>query len=101
MAHLSCICRALTSLPIVAVIVLSTDRLARGLAHLLVLHEDWQKAGIELHFVRRGKSEDTPESRIVENIEGVFNEYWREKIVEASRRAMHAKSRGGKADKST
>ncbi len=49
-----------------------------------------------MHFVNRGKSEDTPESRMTENIEGVFNEYWREKIVEASRRGSNGKAQRGK-----
>ena len=79
-----------------AVIVNSSDRLSRKLAHLLILREEWQRAKVELHFVNRGKSEDTPESRMTENIEGVFNEYWREKIVEASRRGLNGKAKAGK-----
>ncbi len=79
-----------------AVIVLASDRLSRKLAHVLVLREEFQRAGIELHFVNRGKSEDTPESRMTENIEGVFNEYWREKILESSRRGMNGKAELGK-----
>lgn len=79
-----------------AVIVYSTDRLTRKLAHVLILREEWNRAGVELHYVRRGKSEDTPESRMMENIEGVFNEYWREKIVESARRGMHGKAQKGK-----
>ena len=52
--------------------------------------------GVELHYVRRGKSEDTAEHRMTENIEGVFDEYWREKILEASKRGMDTKARSGK-----
>jgi site-specific DNA recombinase len=79
-----------------AVIVYSSDRLTRKLAHKLILREEWQRAGIELHFVRRGKSEDTPEGRLMDSIEGTFDEYWRDKIVEASRRGMHKKAKGNK-----
>lgn len=78
------------------VVVLSSDRLTRNLAHALILREELQHANVELHYVRRGKSEDTPESRMMENIEGVFNEYWREKIAEASRRGLHKKAESGK-----
>ncbi len=76
-----------------AVIVYASDRLTRNLAHLLILREEFQRVGVELHFVNRGKSEDTPEHRMTENIEGVFNEYWREKIIEASRRGRDGKAR--------
>ncbi len=79
-----------------AVIIFATDRLTRRLAHLLILREEFQRAEIELHFVRRGKSEDTPENRMMENIEGVFNEYWREKIIESSRRGMLGKAKDNK-----
>jgi site-specific DNA recombinase len=79
-----------------AVIVYTSDRWSRKLAHLLILREELERAEIELHFVNRGKSEDTPESRMTENIEGVFNEYWREKIVESSRRGSYSKARSGK-----
>ena len=36
-----------------AVIVYTPDRLTRNLAHSLILCEEWQRAGIELHFVSR------------------------------------------------
>lgn len=79
-----------------AVIVYTTDRWTRKLAHMLILREEFERAGIELHFVNKGKSEDTPESRMMENIEGVFNEYWREKIIEGSRRGTISKVKAGK-----
>jgi site-specific DNA recombinase len=79
-----------------AVIVYTSDRWSRKLAHLLILREEMERAGIELHFVNRGKSEDTPESRMTENIEGVFNEYWREKIIESSRRGSYGKAKSGR-----
>jgi len=78
-----------------ALVVHSSDRLTRSLAHVLLLREELKRAGVELHYVRRGKSDDTPEARMTENIEGVFNEYWREKIIEASMRGMGAKAKAG------
>lgn len=79
-----------------AVIAFSSDRWTRSLAHALILREELQSHGIELHYVRRGKSEDTPEARMMDNIEGVFNEYWREKIIESSRRGRIGKAKSGK-----
>lgn len=79
-----------------AVIVYSSDRWTRKLAHGLILREEMLKFGVELHTVNRGKSEDTPESRMTENIEGVFNEYWREKILESCKRGRRQKASEGK-----
>ncbi|MBN2002616.1 MAG: recombinase family protein [Anaerolineae bacterium] len=79
-----------------AVIVYSADRWTRNLVHSLLLREELQQVNVELHFVNRGKTENTPEGRMMDNIEGVFAEYWREKIIEASRRGKWAKARAGK-----
>lgn len=79
-----------------AVIVYAADRLSRNLAHLLILREEFNRAGIELHYVNRGKAEDTAESRLTENIEGVIAEFEREKIKERTRRGKIAKAKAGK-----
>jgi len=79
-----------------AVIVYASDRLARNLAHSLLLREEFKRAGIDLHYCNRGRSEDTPESRMTENIEAVFAEYHRAKIIENCRRGMHGKAKSGK-----
>src|SRR5581483_163243 len=79
-----------------AVIVYAADRLSRNLAHLLILREEFNRAGIELHYMNRGKSENTAESRLMENVEGVIAEYEREKIKERTRRGKLAKAKAGK-----
>jgi site-specific DNA recombinase len=79
-----------------AIIVYSPDRLTRNLAHSLILREGFQRAGVELHYCNRGKSEDTAESRMTENMEAVFGDYWREKIMESSKRGRRAKAASGK-----
>jgi site-specific DNA recombinase len=79
-----------------AIIVYSPDRLTRNLAHSLILREGFQRAGVELHSCNRGKSENTAESRMTENIEAVFGDYWREKIIESSKRGRRAKAASGK-----
>lgn len=77
-------------------VVFALDRLTRSLAHTLLLREELQQAGVDLHFCNRGKTEDTPEARMTANIEAVFADYWREKIIESSRRGRLAKAASGK-----
>ena len=79
-----------------AVIVFASDRLTRNLAHLLLLRRtDLLTAGMELHYCTRGRSDHTPEGQMTENIEGVFNEYWRAKISEGSMRGRNKKAETG------
>lgn len=79
-----------------AVIIHSPDRLTRNLAHSLLLREELQKAEVELHYCNRGMVEDTPEAKMQQNIEAVFADYWRAKIVEGSRRGRLTKAANGK-----
>lgn len=79
-----------------AVIVYAPDRLTRSLAHSLILREELIKHKVEMHYVNRGKSDDTAESRMLENIEGTFSEFWREKLLEATRRGRKEKARQGR-----
>ncbi len=76
-----------------AIIVYTADRLSRKLAHSLIMREQWQRAGVELHCVDRGKAEDTSESRLMQNVEAVIAEYEREKIRERTQRGKEAKAR--------
>jgi site-specific DNA recombinase len=79
-----------------AVVVYTSDRLTRNLAHSLLLREEWRRAGIDLYRVSHGKIEDTPEDRLTENIEGVIAEYEREKTRERTRRGKFAKAKSGR-----
>lgn len=78
-----------------AVIVYASDRLTRNLAHLLLLRDQMASADVELHYCNRGLSHNTPEGQMTENIEGVFNEYWRAKIREGSMRGRNTKAGNG------
>jgi site-specific DNA recombinase len=60
------------------------------------LRDEFQKANVELHFYKGGKSEDTPEGRMKDNIEAVFSDYWKAKIVEGSRLGRRRKAQNGK-----
>jgi len=79
-----------------AIIVHTADRWTRKVSHGQMLREELQRAGVELHFVSRGKFENTPEARLTGNIEDVFSEYWRDKIIEACRRGARGKAKAGK-----
>lgn len=78
------------------VIVYCADRLTRNLAHSLILREEFERAGVERHTVMRGATSNNAESRMIENIEGVFAEYEREKIRERSNRGMVSKAKNGR-----
>jgi len=77
------------------VIVYATDRLARNLGHYLFLRDEWLEAGIELHYVTDGQSENTPESKLNDSIRGTFSEYWKAKILEGSMRGKIRKAENG------
>ena len=55
-----------------AVIIATQDRLSRNLAHTLVIRQQWQTQGIEVHFCDRGKVQNTPEGRLMSNVEAII-----------------------------
>lgn len=79
-----------------AVIVHTADRLSRNLAHSLIIREEWQRAGAEIHYSDRGKTQDTAEGRLSDNVQAVIAEYEREKIRERTRRGLKAKAEAGR-----
>jgi site-specific DNA recombinase len=70
------------------------DRLSRNLAHLLILRDEFERAGVRLEFVTT-PSADTPEAKMFLNMKGVFAEYEREKIRERTMRGRREKARQG------
>ena len=79
-----------------ALIVYSQDRLTRTLSHLLLLCDELRAAGVAMHAVGRGQSQDSAEGRLFDSIEGSFAEYERLKIQERSRRGKRGKLESGK-----
>lgn len=79
-----------------ALIVYDLDRLTRKLAHEVLLREEFEQAGVELHVVRTGPAEATPEGRLRDHVQAVIAEYEREKIRERSKRNRVAKATSGK-----
>jgi site-specific DNA recombinase len=78
-------------------IVYCSDRLTRSLAHSLLLRDEFKTAGVVVHFVTKGQSQDTPEGNLFESIESAFAEYERLKIAERMARGRKAALENGKA----
>lgn len=78
------------------IVVFRNDRLSRKLAHLLILKEEFTRLGAQIHYVNRGQSLNTPSDHLMDNVEGAFGEYWREKIIEDSTNGRNRKAMRGK-----
>ena len=76
------------------VYVHSPDRLARKYAYQVLLVDELQKHGIEITFLNRAIGA-SPEEDLLLQMQGMFAEYERAKIIERSRRGKrHAATRG-------
>jgi len=69
------------------VLVLSPDRLSRKQAHQIILLEEFQKRNIQVLFTNQ-QFGDTPEDRLMLQIQGSISEYERTKILDRMRRGM-------------
>lgn len=76
------------------VLIYDPDRLARSYVHQEVLREEFQKHGVEVVFAQRPLA-DTPEDRLLGQMQGAFAEYERTKIVERTRRGKLYRARMG------
>ena len=73
----------------------SVDRLARKMGHQLLLLDEFKKYACEVIFINQPNRDDSPESNMLLNIQGVLSEYEREKILERTRRGRkHSASKG-------
>lgn len=72
----------------------SPDRLSRKYAYQMLLLEEFQKAGAEIIFLNY-QTNDSPESHLLLQMQGMIAEYERAKIMERNRRGkIHAAKRG-------
>ncbi len=71
------------------------DRLSRQYAYLFILIQEWQDAGVETRFVH-GKFGESPEERMLLQMQGMIAEYERAKIVERTRRGARYAARQGR-----
>jgi site-specific DNA recombinase len=77
-----------------AVIVHDPDRLSRKLAHLLLLTEEFERAGVPLHFVN-GAIDATPEGKMFLSLRGAFSEFEKLKFAERTARGRKEKAQQG------
>ena len=70
------------------------DRLARSYAHQAVLLEEFARAGTEVVFLNRPIGE-TPEDTLLLQLQGMFAEYERTRIIERSRRGKRHLAQAG------
>ena len=72
----------------------SPDRLARRYAYQVLVVEELNKHGVQIEFLNRAIGV-SPEEDLLLQMQGMFAEYERAKIMERSRRGKrHAASRG-------
>ena len=70
------------------------DRLARSYAHQVLLLEEFARAGTEVVFLNRPIG-DTPEDNLLLQLQGMFAEYERAKMLERSRRGKRHRAQAG------
>lgn len=77
-----------------AVVVLSPDRLARNYAHQWLLVEEFEKLNTQWIFLQNPFG-DTPQGKLLTQMQGMIAEYERAQIVERTRRGRLEKARRG------
>src|SRR5215475_6657650 len=77
-----------------AVVVLAPDRLARNYAHQWFLVEEFEKLNTQLIFLQNPFG-DTPQGKLLTQMQGMIAEYERAQIAERSRRGRLEKARRG------
>jgi site-specific DNA recombinase len=76
------------------VFVLSPDRLSRKYAYQAILIEEFKKNNITLLFYN-SPNQDTPEEKMLVQMQGMFAEYERAQITERTRRGKKHKAKNG------
>jgi site-specific DNA recombinase len=77
-----------------AVVLLSPDRLARNYAHQWLLIEEFEKLHIQPIFLHNPFG-DTPQGKLLTQMQGMIAEYERAQILERTRRGRLEKARRG------
>jgi site-specific DNA recombinase len=79
---------------IAAVLVYAPDRLSRKYAYQILLTEELARAGVTVVFLKAPAS-DTPEDRLLVQVQGMIAEYERAQIAERTRRGKRHKAQCG------
>jgi site-specific DNA recombinase len=77
------------------VVIYDPDRLARNLAHQLIITDEIEKSGAKLLFVSV-TFEESPEGKLFYSMRGAISAYEKEKIKERTTRGKKGKARKGK-----
>lgn len=79
-----------------ALIVYDSDRLSREPLHYMILRDEFNELGIELHYSQRGRIDLKDDGQmIIEDIQGRFAYKWKKKIVELTTNGRREKSKKG------
>ena len=79
---------------IAAVLVHAPDRLSRKYAYQILLTEEFARAGVSVVFLK-APAGDTPEDRLLVQVQGMIAEYERAQIAERTRRGKRHKAQCG------
>ena len=93
--QLTALRRAVREGSIDVVISYAVDRLSRNQAHLYILAEEWEGAGVQIHFVTES-FEDSAVGRFMRSAKAFAAEVEREKFVERSVRGKRDRVASGK-----
>lgn len=77
------------------VFIYCPDRLARAYVDQLILLKEFKKYGARVQFFKSLMDNDTPEGKMLTDIQGVFAEYERKLILDRSRRGRLFKAKKG------
>jgi site-specific DNA recombinase len=78
------------------VIVYTADRLSRNVVDFLVLRDNWEKSGIDLHYVDRGKSQNSFEGLLTDGIFALLAHGERLKIIQRTTDGRHNKAKSNR-----
>jgi len=78
-----------------AVLVHSPDRFSRKFIYLGLVQEELKKSGVNIVFLNRPDSKDTPEDNLLNGVQGLIAEYEKAKILERTRRGKLHKAKTG------
>jgi site-specific DNA recombinase len=79
-----------------AVIVYTADRLSRNIIDFFVIRDQWEKAGIELHFVDRGRSQNDSEGLLTDGIFALLAHGERLQIIKRTTNGRHSKAKNNR-----
>lgn len=79
-----------------AVIVYDPDRLSRDDVDFLVICREWERLGVELHFVNGGELPNSPEGDILRYLMGWKGKRERAQILERTSRGRRSKAEAGR-----